>query len=269
MIFDMHTHNARCGHATGCIRDYIEAAIVGGLSVIGISDHAPYFAQQAEQPAPAIAMAKSQFTGYISEVLELRAEYKDQIEVLLGVESDFYPKHADVYRAIFDQYPFDYIIGSVHQTRDGLSVFNKNRWNNLNKFQQVQVKDDYYRLIAESAQSGMFQILGHIDAMKGYYPEFSAIPSKALDEALRIIGEVGVAIEVNTSGKTKDVGGWYPSDEILERAHYHGVSITFGSDAHVSSRVGDDFHLVERKLREIGYKEWIFFRQKERQVVPL
>ncbi|MBC8081213.1 MAG: histidinol-phosphatase [Gorillibacterium sp.] len=269
MIFDLHTHNDRCGHATGCIRDYIEAAIGCGLNVIGISDHSPYFAQEEDQPSPGIAMAKSQFTDYISEILQLKAEFKDRIEVLLGIESDFYPKHADVYRAIFDQYPFDYIIGSIHQTGEGLSIFNKNRWNNLSKFQKVQVKEEYYRLIAHSARSGMFQVLGHIDAMKGYYPEFSAIPSKALDETLRTIGEQGIAIEINTSGKTKDVGGWYPSDDILEQALFHGVSVTFGSDAHLPSRVGDDFHLVERKLREIGYKQWVYFRQKQQQIVPL
>ena len=269
MIFDMHTHNERCGHATGCIRDYIEAGIAGGLQVIGISDHTPYFGEPEDHPAPLIAMAKSQFTGYISEILELQKEYAGRIEVLLGTEADYYSRHAEVYRSILSQYPFDYIIGSIHQTRDGRSIFNKNRWANLPPFQQVQVKDEYYRMIAESARSGMFQILGHIDAMKGNYPPFSAIPSKALDETLRIIGEEGVAIEVNTSGKTKELGGWYPAEDILERALHYGVSITFGSDAHIPERVGDDFHLVERKLREIGFKEWVYYRRKERQVVPL
>lgn len=67
-----------------------------------------------------------------------------------------------------------------------------------------------------------------------------------------MIGENDIAIEINTSGKTKDVGGWYPSDDILELALHHGVKVTFGSDAHVPDRVGDEFELVHKHLVEIG-----------------
>ncbi|MEO3946923.1 histidinol-phosphatase [Gorillibacterium sp. CAU 1737] len=269
MKFDLHTHHERCGHADGTIRDYIEAAIEKGFSVIGISDHSPYFGREEDHPEPHIVMAKSQFTAYISEVLKLREEYKDRIEVLLGIESDYYPWHADVYREAFAPYPFDYIIGSVHQTTNRVSIFNKSRWRDLSDFDKVQVKDDYYQLIRKSAESGMFQILGHIDAMKGNYPPFSGIVTKAVDRTLAAIAETGVAIEVNTSGKTKLSGGWYPSDDILERACYYQIPITFGSDAHIPDRVGDEFDQVQQKLREIGFTKWVFFRQKIMQHVPL
>jgi histidinol-phosphatase (PHP family) len=73
------------------------------------------------------------------------------------------------------------------------------------------VKEAYYRLIQQSAKSGMFQVLGHIDAMKGFYPAFSAIETPIIEETLKVIADEQVAIEVNTSGKTKDCGGWYPS----------------------------------------------------------
>lgn len=268
MKFDLHTHHDRCGHAEGVIRNYIEAAIAEGLQVIGISDHSPYFAEEEEQPWPGIAMSKSDFARYIAEVLALKEEYRDKIEVLLGVESDFFPEHADVYRHIYEQYPFDYIIGSVHRS-DGVSIFNKKRWEGLTKAEKIRQKEHYYDLIRQSAESGMFQILGHIDAMKGYYPEFSGIQTEAVENTLRIIGENGLAIEINTSGKTKHCGGWYPSDEILERALFNGVSVTFGSDAHIPSRVGDEFEQVKQRLKEIGFKEWVFFRQKARVAVQL
>ncbi|MEI7026658.1 histidinol-phosphatase [Paenibacillus sp. y28] len=268
MKFDLHTHHTRCGHARGSIRDYIEAALKAGLQVIGISDHSPYFGSGKEQPFPQIAMGVSEFPRYIEEVLQLKAEYQGRIEVLLGVESDFFPEHAEVYRRVYAQYPFDYVIGSVHKS-DGISIFNKNRWNKLNMRQRVEQKERYYDLIQQSARSGMFQILGHIDAMKGYYPEFSAIQTKAVEDTLRIIGQEGMAIEINTSGKTKDCGGWYPADEILELALHYGVQVTFGSDAHDPHRVGDDWDEVSRRLKEIGFREWVYFVQKERRSVPL
>lgn len=268
MKFDMHTHHTRCGHARGSIRDYIEAGIKGGLQVIGISDHSPYFGEQADHAQPKIAMAKNVFPHYVAEVLALKEEYRGRIEVLLGVESDFYPQHAELYRSIFDKYPFDYIIGSVHQS-GGVSVFNKKRFKGLSEEEKVKQKEQYYELISHSAKSGMFQILGHIDAMKGFYPAFSDIRTDAVDKTLQIIGEAGIAIEVNTSGKTKDVGGWYPSDEILERALHYGVSVTFGSDAHDPGRVGDDWELVARRLQEIGFDHWVYYSRKTRHAVPL
>ncbi|WP_020616029.1 histidinol-phosphatase [Paenibacillus daejeonensis] len=269
MKFDLHTHHLRCGHAEGAIEDYILAAIEAGLQVIGISDHSPYFASAEDQPHPYIAMGKSHFQSYIDEVLALKAQYADRIEVLLGVESDFFPEHLDIYRQSYAAYPFDYIIGSVHQTK-GVSIFNRNRWKGLDEAAKIEHKEHYYELIRQSARSGLFQILGHIDAMKGYYPAFSAIPAaSAIDATLATIAECGVAIEINTSGGTKDVGGWYPSDEILERAFHYGVQVTFGSDAHNPCRIGEDWELVRARLREIGYREWVFYRQQQPVVVPL
>lgn len=268
MKFDLHTHHDRCGHAQGEIRDYIEAAIAGGLSVIGISDHSPYFGSPEDHAQPQIAMAKSEFPRYIEEVLQLKQEYAGRIDVLLGVESDFFPEHAEMYKKEYAKYPFDYIIGSVHLS-GGVSIFNRNRWKGLSEQEKIGHKEEYYRLIQESARAGMFHILGHIDAMKGFYPAFSDIATPKVNETLQVIGECGVAIEINTSGKTKDVGGWYPSDEILERALHYGVEVTFGSDAHIPSRVGDEWELVQAKLKEIGFKHWVYFKEQQKQVVQL
>ncbi|GGF97030.1 histidinol-phosphatase [Paenibacillus abyssi] len=269
MKFDLHTHHERCGHAIGTIEDYVRAAIAADMQVIGISDHSPYFANPKDQPQPGIAMAKSDLVNYVNEVLRLKEKYADTIEVLLGMESDFFPEHLEVYKQAYSAYPFDYLIGSVHQTR-GVSIFNRNRWKGLSEANKIAEKEHYYDLIRQSARSGMFQVLGHIDAMKGYYPAFSdIIAAEAIDETMRTIAQYDIAIEINTSGKTKDVGGWYPSDEILERALHFGVNVTFGSDAHRPERVGDDWELVQSRLREIGFKQWVFYRRKEQIVVPI
>ncbi|MEC0232107.1 histidinol-phosphatase [Paenibacillus alba] len=268
MKFDLHTHHDRCGHAQDTIREYIEAAISAGLQVIGISDHSPYFGSPEDHAQPLIAMAKSEFPRYVAEVLQFKKEYEGKIDVLLGVESDYFPEHTSIYQQEYAKYPFDYIIGSVHLS-GGVSIFNRNRWKSLNEEQKITQKEEYYRLIAESARSGMFNILGHIDAMKGFYPAFSDIVTPKVNETLKIIGESGVAIEINTSGKTKDVGGWYPSHEILEQALHHGVEVTFGSDAHIPSRVADDWDEVRQTLKEIGFKHWVYFKNKQKQIVQL
>ncbi len=268
MKFDLHTHHDRCGHAVHSISSYIEAAIEAGLGIIGISDHSPYFFSEQDHPKPDTAMAVSEFPHYVAEVLRLKHAFADRIEVLLGVESDFYAEHLELYRSEYAKYPFDYIIGSVHYS-GGMHIFDRARWRELTNADLIREKEEYYRLIRASARSGLFQIVGHIDAMKGYYPDFGSIPTSAAEETLKEIAANGVAIEVNTSGKTKDAGGWYPSDDLLERAKYYGIDVTFGSDAHSPGRVGDDFAQVCQRLKEIGFKEWVFFRGKKRQSVQL
>lgn len=266
--FDLHTHHDRCGHARGGIRDYIESGIEKGLTIIGISDHTPYFSSNEDHPYPYISMATSQFPEYVAEVLKLKKEYSGKIDVLLGIEADFFPEHVATYRTYFARYPFDYIIGSVHHV-DGVSIFNKTRWDGLSSQEKIRTKETYYTLIEQSARSGMYQILGHIDAMKGYYPEFSSIQTVAVEHTLKIIAQCDIAIEINTSGKTKYVGGWYPSDDILERALHHGVKITFGSDAHDPHRVGDDFELVKARIKQIGFNEWVYFKARKRYAVKV
>ncbi len=268
MKFDLHTHHDRCGHAEGNIEEYIQSALQQGLKVIGISDHSPFFGMEEDRPWPGIAMAKSEFPRYVREVLDLKKKYEGQIDVLLAVESDYFPEHALAYSHVYSQFPLDYVIGSVHYV-EGITIFNRQRWDDLDDEEKIRLKDAYHDLIVQSARSGMFDILGHIDAMKGRYPAFSDIPSRNLEKSIKAIGECGMTIEINTSGSTKDVGGWYPSDRILELALHAGVKVTMGSDAHVPARVADDFELVAKRLKEIGFKEWVYFKQRKRISVPL
>ena len=129
--------------------------------------------------------------------------------------------------------------------------------------EKIATKEAYYEQIILSAKSGMFDILGHIDAMRGYYPEFVDIPSRSVDQALQVIAECDVAIEINTSGSTKDCGGWYPADDLLVRALHYGVKVTFGSDAHISSRVADEWELVDNGLSKSGIRNGPFSTKRD------
>lgn len=267
-MFDLHTHHERCGHARGPLREYIEAAIARGLRRIGVSDHSPFFAEAADHHKPGVAMAKSEFSAYIAEAVRLKAEYSGRIDVLVGVESDFFPEHASLYREIYSEYPLDYIIGSVH-VLDGVDVFRRERWANAGTAELRAARERYCDLVAAAARSGMFDILGHIDVIKANCPRIAEIDTPAVDRMLRDIAEADVVVEVNTSGNTKECGGWYPSDDIIERAHAYGVKFTFGSDAHTSDRVGEEHKAVREHLRGIGVREWYVFERRRRIALPL
>ena len=262
MKFDMHTHTEKCGHAYGAAEDYVKTAIDMGMDVIGISDHCPNFSSSEDHPTPRLKMAVSQFPDYVNEILDLKIKYKHQIEVLLGIESDFIPGKTDLYDRQYQKYPFDYIIGSVHGI-DGHSIFARKEWARMTKKELTQIKTLFCHYVQQSARSGAYQILGHIDALKTFIPEYHLLAPETADETLKVIKEEEVVIEVNTSGDKKGLSEWFPSIDILERAYHFGVKVTFGSDAHRPEHLGRDREKVVETLKMIGYKEWFIFRNKK------
>lgn len=82
---NFHTHTTRCNHAVGEDRQYVEAAIKGGLKVLGFSDHSPYFFSGDYYST--FRMKREQVPGYVDSILALKKEYKDDIEIKLGFES--------------------------------------------------------------------------------------------------------------------------------------------------------------------------------------
>src|SRR5690625_5997783 len=99
-------------------------------------------------------MKKSEFAGYVEEVLRLKEKYKDTIDVLLGVESDYFPGYMDFYKKEYKKYPFDYIIGSIHFLGDS-SIFDKKVWETSTEAENIARQERYFHLIQQSAQSGM------------------------------------------------------------------------------------------------------------------
>lgn len=263
MKFDFHTHHDRCGHAVGSVRDYIMAAKEQGMQMIGISDHTPLFAAQEDRPSLSGCMAKSDFPVYIREVLELKREFEGQIEVLLGVEADFLPEHLDLYRSVISSYPFDYVIGSVHEFA-GIGIYDSEFWDGLTAQRKLEVKSLFYDYIAQSAKCGLYDILGHVDSLNRYFHGYAELRSEAADFTLKTIAESDVAIEINSSDDH-----WVPDGYFLERAHHFGVKVTFGSDAHEPERVGEHFEAISKQLYDIGYREWATFRQRRRIMVPI
>ena len=91
MIANYHTHTARCGHALGEDREYAEAAYRAGLKTLGFSDHTPHFYLDGGTGRQTIRMRPDELPGYAASVRALAEEYRGQLEILLGVEAEYYP----------------------------------------------------------------------------------------------------------------------------------------------------------------------------------
>ena len=89
---------------------YIERAIELGLRTFGFSDHNPL----PHGYGANVRMAEHELDGYVQRVLDLRDQYRGQIEILLGLEMDYVAGQEDYLARQTASYPFDYIIGAVH-----------------------------------------------------------------------------------------------------------------------------------------------------------
>jgi histidinol-phosphatase (PHP family) len=243
---DYHTHTGRCGHASGEPRDYVEAALEAGLLALGVSDHLPLLPERD----PQLSMDESELGDYVSDVLALKEKYPEY--VLLGIEADYRPETIDEVAALLAAHPFDYVIGSVHFLGDW-------GFDDPHQLERYEGRDlnkawaEYFELVGDAAESGLFTTLGHLDLMK----KFGHRPSRALDRDLdRLVGRIAqteVLVEINTAGLHKAVGEMYPAPNILRLLHEAGVNITFGSDAHKPEQVGRDFAQAETLARSAGF----------------
>ena len=96
---NLHTHTRFCdGKDTA--EEVVLAAIERGMETIGFSGHSglPF--------STTWTMKQEKTKEYQKEILRLKEVYKDQIHILLGIEQDILTGIPD--------YPYDYVIGSVH-----------------------------------------------------------------------------------------------------------------------------------------------------------
>ena len=264
-MLDLHTHHHRCGHASGTLADYVAAGRARGLTVLGLSDHAPLWTHPDDHPVPRMHMARRAFAPYVAEARALQAAHAGDLEVLVGVEADYVEGGVEAYRAELARHPLDYVLGSVHYV-DGRHVYDRTRFER--GLDVAAFARRYLELVREAAASGLFDVLAHVDAGKGRAPTPWPDVNDEVDRTVEAIAAAGVAVEVNTSGLRK-CGEPFPSDPFLRQLVDAGVPITFGSDAHDPGEVRYGWDEVVRRLRALGVTRLATFRGRERGSVPL
>jgi histidinol-phosphatase (PHP family) len=257
MKIDIHNHTVLCNHAEGSVDAYVERAIDEGIDVFGFSDHAPMHFD------PKYRMSFEQMDEYREMVLNAKAKYEKSIDVLFGYEVDYLPGYMDDRILNAD---VDYLIGSVH-------FIDKWGFDNpefIGRYEHEDINHiwrEYFKLIEELANSGHFDIVGHLDLIK----VFKFLPTEPISDiaapAMEAIKKADMAIELNVAGYRKPIGEAYPSRELLEMAYELDIPITFGSDAHKPEQVGLYRDEIEAFARSIGYTQCATYRNRKRSLV--
>ena len=260
MLYEMHMHTPLCGHARGEPEEYASVAERVGLQGIVVTCHNP----PNDDWSPRVRMSLEDFDDYVSMVERARQAWDGRVDVRLGIESDFVPGMEPWLEELHGMAEFHHVIGSVHYHLD--------MW--LERFYNGDLRallETYFDHIALSAETGLFDTVGHPDLVKNFAPEEWEV-AETMDLILPFLDRIaasGTAMELNTSGLRKAFPEMNPGIEILRAMHDRGIPAVIGADAHDPHRVGENFEEALTALEEAGYTHTSFFLDRKRRDIPI
>ncbi|MFC1960299.1 histidinol-phosphatase [Chloroflexota bacterium] len=261
ILYDSHMHTHLCQHAYDQPTDYAQQAAARGLKGIVFTCHNPTENNAFE---PGVRMRVDQFEEYVQLIEATRQQWQGRVDVRLGLESDYFPGHEDWLAELYDRAEFDYILGSIHPQLLGY-------WRPYHNGDPVAFQRTYFEHLAMSAESGLFDCLGHPDQIKNVPPTEWSLDRIMPDiiRALDRIAATGVAMELNTYGLHRQIKEMHPAPAMLVAMKKRDIPIVLGSDAHNAQRVAADFENALDLLTATGYTTVTYFLKRQRHTVAL
>lgn len=267
---DMHMHTWFSTDSEACPCDMADEAVRKGLKTICFTDH--FDKDDLEWGEEGIF----DVDAYFAEMQKLQEEYAGKLNIRIGIELGLRTYLKDYYEELTKKYPFDFVIGSVHNV-----PYKKDAEGNIlytdpaaEKLFTDRTDKEAYRLMMETTlenvrTSDCFQTLGHLDYVVRYgksrekeysYTDYADI----IDEILKLLIEKEKGLEVNSAGLKYGLPFAHPHPDVLKRyRELGGEIITIGADAHKPEHIAYDFAKAEEILKSCGFKYYTeFFEQK-------
>jgi histidinol-phosphatase (PHP family) len=263
---DYHIHPDYSKDATGSIDDYCRRALELGLAEICFTTHYDRDPMRKEVDpfmrvdGKLVAVSQKVVEGYIRDIRDADRRYRPRwLSVKAGLEVDYAPQYEPILREELAGYQLDYVLGAVH-CLDHMAITSSDEAPDC--FGHKKMEDmvaEYFGIVAQAAESGMFDAMAHLDIYRkyglGFYGEGILTAHRGLVEpVLKIMANDNVGLEINTGVLRRGHAEPSPSLEIVDLALSLGVRLAaFGSDAHNLEQLGvgieDSFQAVE-KIKE-------------------
>lgn len=270
---DYHVHTNYTGDATGTIEDYCEMAEKSGIKEIASTNHLNFskfkiLPELEASKAPIVSIRVEEVRKIYEEIEKAREQFG--IKIKFGMEIDYFEVHESKIKKLINDYPFDFILGSVHFI-DGFCLSESGSANKL--FQRgnvLQIYIQYFSKLKKAIESQLFDVIAHPDIVRRFAVQYADVPfekyRKHVEAVVNSLVESGVGIEMNTYGYVHPVRDSYPSLEFLKICKDFGVKIiTIGSDAHSPSKLGSGLEKGIEKLKKAGYEKICLFTQRKQK----
>jgi len=255
ILSNPHTHTKYCD-GSNTPEEMVRSAIDIGFHTLGFSGHSymPF--------DPEIGMSLEETESYIKEINALKEKYRGQIDIILGIEEDYY---SDIELA-----PYEYVIGSFHYFRDKdgkyYAVDNtvsemKDCINNVFGGRPMDMVKHYYEQVVNVVMQRKPDILGHFDLVRKLnkndclFSENSPEYHKIALDALEACAASGCIFEVNTGAMSRGYTDTpYPSFFLLKRLAQLKAPVIISSDTHSVQTIDFYFKETVTLLKEAGFK---------------
>lgn len=270
MFADYHVHTEYSDDSVYPMEHVVKDAIRMGMDEICFTDHVDYgikadwdsgeeMVYRGNEP-----FANVDYPRYMDKIRCMKEVYGDKITIRTGLEFGMQVHTIPQYEALFERYPFDFIILSIHQVED------KEFW--TQEFQEGRTQKEYNERYYEELLNVVrnykdYSVLGHLDLIvrydkAGIYPFEEVRP--LIEEILKTVIADGKGIEINTSSRRYGLTDSTPSKEILKLyRELGGRIITIGSDTHKPEHLGAYFREAKQYLKDLGYEQFCTFDQMQ------
>lgn len=264
-MIDSHCHSFYSKHAVGTIDELVCASIAAGVTVLTITDHAPFPVDAQNR------LLESELERYFADIDKAQQTYKGEIMLLRGLELDYMPGTERYNRQLLARYPMDFVIGSIHYVTVADEPMVK-VWE-LPRLAADSFLDKYFAQLEALLESRLFDAIGHADTLLRTIPEDVFL--RRFEPLIAPLVRSGIAYELNASGLRKSsldpttgkeiTGRWsYPSRALLEKLLRNNVPLTIGSDAHDPRDAGAGIAELVEALRPLGLQSISYYQQRQR-----
>lgn len=264
--FDYHVHESHSRDAPGAtLPAIIHEAEKRGIREIALTTHLI-----VSGPDVYLGVQMDELDEYFQGI----EKAQDDTDVVLraGLEVDYFPGEEKRLEKIIDEHPLDFSLGSTHYI-NGVDIGSRVHAGSFFEGRPLhEAADEYFTVWKMAAETGLFDVLAHPDYWRKYLHTARSEPAAFQDygsvyrDALRVLAEEGVGLEVNTSAARAGLTEFYPVQDFLRAAYESGVTtVTVGSDAHMPSTLGYRLDEAAANLRRAGFKSISTFKGRRNQ----
>lgn len=261
MKADCHNHSIFSPDGAQTIEQAAERAAELGFGYIAFTEHMDLGFPNESRPADELIFDYKIDKRYFEAINAARVRLGNKIHICGGVEVGFTPKDVNEICEKLAEYPFEYIINSVHICH-GLDCYWKSYWEG---YDRKRAYGEYLRCVRDSLDAPYrYDAVGHL----GYIGRPSPFEKKTLlyedfpaliDDILKTIISKDKILEANSStGKCAPEGTVSLPDMSIFERYYElgGRKVNFGSDSHRTEKTGYNYERVAENLRRIGFTHW-------------